>query len=292
MYNKENHLERRRLTSSYITTVISISLVLFLTGIVGFLILNARSLSIQVKENIGINLELKDNLKEADIQQLKKTLDTKHYVRSTSYISKEQAAVEVQKALGEDFLEFLGYNPLPATIKIKLTAPYANPDSIMNIEEEFASFPQIRDIYYKKSLLHEINDNVKKISFILVSFSILLLIISLTLINNTIRLSVYSKRFIIHTMQLVGATRSFIRKPFILSGMWYGLLSALVATVLLTGTIYLAWKQVSDIIELIDADTMGLLFIFIILLGIIISTASTLFSVNKYLKLDQDKLYY
>ena len=289
---KENKIERRRLTGSYITTVLSISLVLFLIGIVGFLILNARSLSIQVKENLGVNIELLENMREADIQQLKKTLDAKVYVRTTTYVSKEQAAVETQRALGENFLEFLGYNPLPATIKVKLTAPYANPDSIMIIVDELSSHPQIRDIYYRKTLLHEINDNVKKISLILISFSILLLIISLTLINNTIRLSVYSKRFIIHSMELVGATRNFIRKPFILKGIWHGFISALIASGLLTGSIYIAQKQVFDIIELIDADLLGLLFIIIIVAGILITAISSFFAVNKYLNLDKDKLYF
>ena len=292
MAKKENRPEQKRLTGSYITTLLSISLVLFLTGIVGFLMLNARSLSIQVKENIGINIELNDNVREADIQQLKKTLDAKNYVRSTDYISKEQAAIETQKALGEDFLEFLGYNPLPATIKVKLVSRYTNPDSIMVIEKELANNVQISNIYYKKTLLHEINDNVKKISIIIGSFSLLLLIISLTLINNTIRLSVYSKRFLIHTMQLVGATRNFIRKPFILSGVWYGFFSALIAIALLTLIIYLAQKKVSGIIELVDPDVLGLLYIFIILLGVLISATSTFFAVNKYLNLEKDKLYY
>lgn len=292
MNKKENQLERRRLASSYITTVISISLVLFLVGIVGFLILNARSLSIQVKENLGINIELKDNLREADVQQIKKTLDAKYYVRSTNYISKEQAAVETQKALGEDFLEFLGYNPLPAIIKVKLIAQYANPDSIMNIEKELRTYPQINDIYYKKTLLHEINDNIKKITFIFLLFGLLLFVISLTLINNTIRISVYSKRFLIHTMQLVGATKSFIRRPFILTGIWNGFLSALIASGLLTVSIYITQNQVSDIIELIDPDILALLFGSLVVLGIIISACSTFFAVNKYLNLEKDKLYY
>jgi len=289
---KENKLERRRLTGSYIITVLSISLVLFLIGIAGFLILNARNLSIQVRENLGINIELQDNIREADIQQLKKTLDAKIYVRNTTYVSKEQAAVETQKALGENFLEFLGYNPLPAIIKVKLTAPYANPDSISVIVTELSKAPQIRDIYYKKTLLHEINDNVKKISIILISFSIVLFIISLTLINNTIRLSVYSKRFLIHTMELVGATKGFIRKPFIFNGIWHGFLSALLASGLLIVSIYLAQKQVSEIISFIDADILGLLFLILITTGILFTAISSFFAVNKYLNIDKDKLYF
>lgn len=289
---KENKLERRRLTGSYITSVLSISLVLFLIGIVGFLILNARSLSIQVKENLGINIELKENIREADIQQLKKSLELKKFVRSTDYVSKEQAAIETQKALGENFLEFLGYNPLPAVIKVKIAASHANPDSIDAIVKELKTLPQVQDIYYRKTLLHEINDNVKKISIVIVSFSILLLIISLTLINNTIRLSVYSKRFLIHTMELVGANRTFIRKPFIYKGMWHGFISALIASGLLTGSILIAQKQVFDIIELIDADILGLLFIIIIISGILITAISSFFAVNKYLNIDKDKLYF
>jgi cell division transport system permease protein len=292
MTKKETRPEQRRLASSYITTLLSITLVLFIMGIVGFLILNARSLSIQVKENIGINIELEEDLREADIQQLKKSMDAKIYVKSTEYVSKEQAAIETQKALGEDFLEFLGYNPLPATIKVKLHADYANPDSIENIEKELAVHTQIRDIYYKKTLLHEINDNVKKISLILSSFSFILLIISLSLINNTIRLSVYSKRFLIHTMQLVGATRGFIRKPFILKGAWHGLISALIATALLTLSIYLVQKQVTDIVTFIDADVMAVLFLIITVTGVLLSVISTFFAVNKYLNLEKDKLFY
>lgn len=289
---KENKPERRRLTGSYITSVLSITLVLFLIGLVGFLILNARSLKIQVKENLGINIELKDNIREADIQQLKKSLELKNFVRNADYISKEQAAEETKNVLGEDFLEFLGYNPLPAIIKVKITAPYANPDSIDVIIQELISLPQVQDIYYRKTLLHEINDNIKKISLILISFSILLLIISLTLINNTIRLSVYAKRFLIHTMELVGANRSFIRKPFIYKGIWHGFLSALIASGLLTGSIYIAQKQVFEIIELIDTDVLGLLFIIIIITGILITTISSFFAVNKYLNIDKDKLYF
>lgn len=289
---KENKLERRRLTGSYITSVLSISLVLFLIGIVGFLILNAKSLSVQVKENLGINIELKENIREADIQQLKKSLDLKNFVRSTDYVSKEQAAIETQKALGENFLEFLGYNPLPAVIKVKITAAYANPDSIDTIIKELQNLAPVQDIYYRRTLLHEINDNVKKISIVLISFSILLLVISLTLINNTIRLSVYSKRFLIHTMELVGANHAFIRKPFVFKGMWHGFISALIASGLLTASILIAQKQVFEIIELIDADILGILFIIIILSGILITAISSFFAVNKYLNIDKDKLYF
>ncbi len=288
---KENQIVKRRLTSSYLTTVISITLVLFLLGIVGFLILNVQNLSRHVKENIGLNIELKDNIREADIQQFRKILDARAYVKSTEYVTREQAALETQKALGEDFISFLGFNPLPASIKVKLNAAWANPDSITVIESSLKKSPEITEVYYRKNLIHEINDNVKKISLIIFSFTVLLLFIALTLINNTIRLSVYSKRFLIHTMQLVGATRGFIRKPFILRGAYYGLLSAMISILLLLGTIYLIQNQIEGLIDFVDPTILAILFAGVICTGIIISSVSTFFAVNKYLNLNTDALY-
>jgi cell division transport system permease protein len=291
MAHKENKLARKRLNSSYITSVISISLVLFLLGIVGFLVLNARNLNVFVRENISINLELKNSVRDADLQQLKKILDAREFVKSTEYISKEEAAIETQKALGEDFLSFLGYNPLPATIKVKLKAPWANPDSIEKIEKQLRTNPQVADVYYKKSLIHEINDNVRKISLIISAFSLLLLLIALTLINNTIRLSVYAKRFIIHTMQIVGATRGFIRRPFILTSIYHGFLASLIAIGLILVSIYVAQEQLSELVYLVDAEILGLLFLGVCLTGILISLISTFIAVNKYLNLSKDDLF-
>jgi cell division transport system permease protein len=289
---QENQIVKRRLTSSYLTTVISITLVLFLLGITGFLILNVRNLSRHVKENIGFNIELKENVREADIQQFRKILDSRIYVKSTEYVTKEQAAAETQKALGEDFISFLGFNPLPASVKVKLNAEWANPDSILKIESDLGKYQIISEIYYRKSLIHEINDNVRKISIILLGFTLLLFLIALTLINNTIRLSVYSKRFVIHTMQLVGATRQFIRRPFILKSAYYGLLSSFIAILLLLGTIYIIQNQIEEMIDFIEPDLLALLFTGVIVMGIIISALSTFFAVNKYLNLKTDALYF
>jgi len=288
---QENTIVKRRLTSSYLTSVISISLVLFLLGIAGFLILNVQNLSRHVKENIGFNVELKDNVREADIQQFRKILDAKKFIKSTEYVTREQAAIETQEALGEDFISFLGFNPLPASIKVKLNAPWANPDSIVKIESYLKKYPQISEIYYRKSLIHEINDNVKKISIIIFSFTLLLLLIALTLINNTIRLAVYSKRFLIHTMQLVGATRGFIRRPFIFKGAYYGLLSAMIAIILLLASIYIIQNQIQGLIDFVDPNILALLFAGVIFTGILISSVSTFFAVNKYLNLNTDALY-
>ncbi len=288
---QENKIVNRRLKSSYLTTVISISLVLFLFGIVGFLILNIQVLSRHVKENIGINIELKENVREADIQQFRKILDAKIFVKSTEYITREQAAIETQKALGEDFISFLGFNPLPASIKVKLNALWANPDSITKIESELKKYPQIDEMYYRKTLIHEINENVRKISLIVFSFSLLLFLIALTLINNTIRLAVYSKRFLIHTMQLVGATRHFIRLPFILKSIYYGLLSSMIAILLLLGAIFIVQNQIEGLIDFVEPNTLALLFVGVILTGILISSISTFFAINKYLNLNTDALY-
>lgn len=256
------------------------------------MVLNARQIGIYVKENIGFNVELKNDLKDADMQQLKKLIDAKIYVRSSEYISKEEAAIETQQALGEDFLKELGYNPLPATVIIKLKAEYANPDSIFNIEKELLEYEGISDIYYRKTLVHEINDNVRKISLILSAFSILLLLISISLINNTIRLSVYSRRFLIHTMQLVGATRGFIRRPFLLTGVLQGFLGSLIGVVFIIGSIYLAQDQIDEVLHIMDLRLLGILFLGVLLTGIIISYISSFFAVNKYLNLSKDELYF
>ena len=267
-------------------------MVLFLLGLVGFLLLNAKQIGDYVRENIGFNVELKNDLREADMQQLKKILDAKHYVKSTVFVSKEEAAIETQKALGEDFIEFLGFNPLHPTIKVKLRAEYANPDSIFYIENELAEYDQVSEIYYRKTMIHEINDNVRRISLVLVAFAGLLLIVSLTLINNTIRLGVYSKRFIIHTMQIVGATRGFIRRPFLWTGVTQGFLASILAIALVLATIYIAQEQIDEIIYIIEMKIMALLFLAVFIIGIIISLISSFFAVNKYLNLSKDELYY
>jgi len=282
---------KRRLRSSYITSVISISLVLFMLGVMGLLILNAKQLSNYVKENIGVSIILKDNVKEVETRRLQKLLDATSYVKSTEFVDKETAAKELQKELGEDFISFLGYNPLLASIDVKLYAEYANPDSIAVIEKDFIQYSQVQEVYYQKSLVHLVNDNVKRISLIILAFSSLLFIISFTLINNTIRLSIYSQRFIINTMQLVGATRGFIRKPFMGKSLLYGILGALIANSMLSGVIYLSQKELHQVITFNNIEMVGVLFLLILLTGIFITWISTLFAVNKYLRLESRSLY-
>ncbi|MFZ5940457.1 MAG: cell division protein FtsX [Bacteroidota bacterium] len=292
MTKKDQASSVKRLRSSFLTSIISISLVLFLIGMAGLLILNGRRISRQVRENIGFNLILKTNIKEADIFQLQKILDAKTYVLSTEFITKEEAAQETEQLLGEDFISFLGYNPLPPSIRLHLKAEWANPDSVTQIEKELVQYEPIDEVYYKKSLLYALNENIRQISLIILSFSLLLLLISITLINNTIRLSIYSKRFTINTMQLVGATRGFIRRPFLYRSAANGLAGSILALLLLGGLIYVSEAELEGMITLKDPVLLALLALVVLFCGVIINWVSTFFAVNKYLKIKTDKLYF
>ena len=278
----------RKLRSSYATTVVSISLVLFLLSLLGLLVLNTKKLADFVKENIGFSVILKEGTREADIIQIQRSFDASKFVKETRYITPEQAAEELQEELGENFLEFLGFNPLLPSIDLRLNAAYANPDSIAKIEKEFLSYPQVKEVFYQESLVHLVNENV---SIIILVFSGFLFFISIALFNNTIRLLFYSKRFIIKTMLLVGATSSFIRRPFIFSGVLHGIIGSVVASVMLFIVIYFARREMPDIAGFTDYGTIGILLFSIFAIGILLSWLSTFFAVNKYLRIDQDRLY-
>ncbi len=292
MSKQEEKYNKRRLKSSYITSVISISMVLFMLGILGMIILHAQKISNQVKENIGFSIYMKEDVKEADIIRLQKSLDVSLYSKSTEYITKEKAAADLSKDLGEDFINFLGYNPLSAKIDVRLKAEFANNDSLSKIEKQILKNENVKEVYYQKSLVQVVNDNIKRISLLILSFSSLLLIIAIALINNTIKLSVYSKRFLIKTMQLVGATQHFIRKPFIFKGVLSGIYGALISIGLLTGILYLAQNNFPEIFNIQDIDIYLILFGIVIFLGIFFSWISTYFAVRKYLNMKTDHLYY
>lgn len=292
MKKKESSVSKSKLRSSYLTSIISISLVLFLLGLIGLLLLNTRKISDHVKENIGFSIILKDNIREVDIIRLQKRLDAMPFVKSTDYITKDEAARQLQAELGEDFIEFLGYNPLGASIEARFNARFANPDSIAVIEKEIINWEEVSEVFYQKSLVHLVHDNIQKISLIILAFSGLLFLIAIALINNTIRLSVYSKRFLIKTMQLVGATKIFIRRPFLIKSATHGIIAAIVALVLLMGVIYIAQHEFLEIISFQDIDILGILFLIVIILGIFLNWISTFFAVNKYLKMRSDDLYY
>lgn len=292
MSKKESNITKRRLRSSYVTSIISISLVLFLLGMLGLLVLNAKRLSDYVKENIGFSVILKENVKEVDIILLQKSLDASEFVKSTKYITKEEAAKDLEKDLGEDFVEFLGFNPLLASIEVNLYAEYANTDSIRVIEKNLNQYEHVKEVFYQKSLVSLVNENIRKISVIILVFSGLLFLVAITLINSTIRLSVYSKRFIINTMQLVGATRGFIRRPFLYRSAGNGILAGLIAIGFLSGILYLVQQEFKEIVSFQDIEIIGILFIGVLLVGIVMNWISTFFAVSKYLRMKVDKLYY
>ena len=285
-------IPKGRLRSSYLTLIVSISLVLFLIGLLGLLIINAKELSDYFRESLSFSVMLDEDSKEADIRMLQKDLDAKHFVKSTEYFSKEQAAENLKEELGEDFLSFMGYNPLLPSIDVYLLAEFTHPDSVLNIEKYLLEYTVVKEVYFQESFLHLLNENVRKVSIVLLVFSGLLLFISLTIINNTIRLSVYSKRFLINTMQLVGATKPFIRKPFLLRSIIHGILAALIAILLLMAILYFIEQEFYLLFTLQDIGLILYLFGGIILLGMIINYLSTYFSVNKYLGISEDKLYF
>jgi len=289
--HKPGH-ERSRLRSSYISLVVSVSLVLFLLGILGLVLINAKELSDYYRESLSFSVVLKDDVREADIRMLQKDLDAKSYVKSTTYVSKDDAALKMKEDLGEDFVSFLGDNPLPSLIDVYLTSQYTRPDSVAKIEKYILGYPFVKEVQYSESLLFLINENVRKISIFLLVISAFLFLIALTIINNTISISIHSKRFIIKTMQLVGATRSFIRKPFILQSALFGFIAALIALTLLMGLLYLIEKKFFLMFTFENTNLLLLLGAAVIMTGVLINIISTYFSVNRYLSISEDKLYY
>jgi cell division transport system permease protein len=256
------------------------------------LILNAGRLSDYVREHVGFTLVLNDNVGEAEILRLQKILSASDYVKSSSYVDKEDAAKQLTKELGEDFVGFLGFNPLFSSVDVKLHAAYMQEDSLAVLENDFLSYPQVKEVYYQRDLVRIINQNVKRISLFLLIFSVLLLVIFSTLINNTIRIAIYSQRFIIHTMKLVGATRSFIRRPFILKNIVFGIVGALIANMGIVAIIYSYRQDFEGIIDSQQFSAVGLVFVIVLGFGILISWLSTYFSVNKYLRARYDELFY
>ena len=291
MLPKEQRYFQRRIATSYVTTLISTTLVLFLLGLIGLIFLHASKLSDYVKENIGFSIMIREGVKESGILELKKRLDQEPYVKSSEYIPKERAADQLQEELGEDFIGFLGYNPLLHSIDLRLKASYANADSISRIERKLLARPEVKEVFYQKSLIDLINKNLNKVSLVLLGFSAIMFFIAIVLINNTIRLAIYSKRFLIRSMQLVGATESFIRMPFLEKAIANGILSSLLAIGMLVVTLYFSIDQLPELLELQDSLRLAILVVLIIGMGIGISWSSTYLSVRKYLRIKTDLLY-
>ena len=275
----------------YISTVFGIAMVLLMIGLLGLILVHANNLSRYVKENIVLNIFMDDAAHETDVLQLQKQLDANPMVKQTQYVSKELAARNLQKDLGEDFVKFLGYNPLSQSLDIYLKADFANNAGIDKFKAQLLKNPLVKEVKYQQSLVDQMNANLYSISLIILVFAGIFVILSVALINNTIRLAIYSQRFIIKSMQLVGATKGFIRKPFLLYGIWHGLLGALISIVILIGTLYIANKQIPDLVILQSPVEFGMVFLGIVILGIFISAFSTFLAVNKFLRLKIYDLY-
>lgn len=292
MATKEEKYQKRRLRNSYITSVISITLVLFLLGMQGLILIHAQKLSRYVRENIRVTVSLKDNAKDADITRLQKQLDFSPSIKSTTFISKDQAARQLSEDLGEDFIDFIGYNPLSASLELRLNAEYTNTDSLTILENQLSKIHEVQEVYYQKNLVQAINNNIRRISTILMSASVLILLIAITLINNTIRLSVYSKRLLIKSMRLVGATKRFIGKPFIRRGVLQGLIGALISSAGIGLLLYYLQQHFPELITVTDIDWFLLLFASIFFIAILFSWLSSLFAVRKFLRMSNDLISY
>lgn len=284
--------QKRRLISSYFSVVISIALVLFLMGLLGLLVLNTKKIADHFKEQIALSIFLKDTAKEVEINQLNKTLALAEYTKSTTYVSKEEAAEEHSKEIGEDFMDFLGYNPLQNSIDVYLKADYITSGEIDQIAQDIASEGFVDEVVYDKPLIALLNENVTRISFWVLVISGIFTFIAVLLINSSIRLSVYSKRFIIKTMQMVGATKRFIRKPFIWNSIKLGMIGAVIALIGMGIVLYYMDESFPELKLLSDPLLLVGLFVAVFLMGILITWLSTFFATQRFLNLKTDELYY
>lgn len=292
MSNSFERYQKRKLISSYFSVVLSIGLVLFLLGILGVLVLNTKRLADHFKEQITISVFLKDNAKEVEVDQLQKSLIMAEYTKSATYVSKEEAAEQHSEEIGENFQEFLGYNPLKNSIDVKLKADFVSSEQIESIAADLGGKDYVEEVSYDKPLIALLTENVKRISFWILIASAVFTGIAVLLINSSIRLSIYSKRFIIKTMQMVGATKAFIRKPFLWTNIKLGMLGALLAVLTLGAVLYYLDGNFPELNLLQDAANLAVLFAGVFILGVLISFLSTYFATQRFLNLRTDDLYY
>lgn len=283
--------QKKKARSLHLTATLSMSLVLFLVGLVSLLLFVARDMSVFVKENINLSIVLNDEIDQSYTKRIEKYLKNSAFTKSVDYVSKEDALKDHIASLGEDPQDFLGYNPLKASLEVKLKANYANTDSVAVIESKLGAFEYIDRIAYQKDMVSLVNENVRKVSLVLLGLAVVLLIVSIALINNTVRLSVYSNRFLINTMKLVGATHSFIRKPYIVKGMLNGLIAALIALVLLAGMIYYILYEFGMQATALNPVSALFVALIVIVTGIILTAVSSYFAVGRYLKMNTNDMY-
>ena len=276
----------------FITSSISTMLIPLLLGMVVFFVLSANNLSTYVRENIGFTILVSDDMKEPEALKFQKQLNEEAFVKESAYISKEQALKEQTEAMGTDPAEFLGYNPFTASIEIKLNAAYANSDSIGWIEKKILANKKVMEVNYPQDLLDSVNRNIQKVSMFLLGLAALLTLISFALINNTIRLAIYSKRFTIHTMKLVGASWGFIRRPFLIRNLWIGVLAAILADAALMAMAYMLVKYEPQLIDIITPNTLLIVMTSVFVFGVIITSMCAYISINKYLRMKASALYY
>ena len=290
---REKSTTKRRLRGSYLISLMSIMLVLFVLSLFSSLVLFANKISDYIKENIGFEIIMNKGVKEKDIIDFQHVLDKKEYVKSTEYISQEEATRRLTEDLGEDILDWLGdvENPLLPSIDVRFKSEYANNDSIAKIEKWVMRNKNVKEVYFQKSLIHSIDKNVNKIAAVLLLVGAALLIMAITLIGHTVRLSVYSKRFVVRSMQLVGATESFIIKPFLKSFVIQGIIGSVLSLALLSIFLYRVMRDVPELASLTGFGSFAVIYISVLVLGVLLTTLSTLFAMRKYLRADIDDLY-
>ena len=291
MASGENRLIRRRLAGAWLSTVISISLVLLLVGVAGLLVANARSVSDYFKENMQVSVLMKQEVGDDEAMEYVSDLDAKPFIKSTTFVSREQGAKEMTDLLGEDFLNVFEAAPIPVSVDVTLKADYVSSDSLEVVKKVIGASPLVDEIVYQQSLVDKLNTNLRKISMVLGVFIVLLLFISFVLINNTVRLNVFSRRFTIHTMRLVGATKSFIRAPFLVQAVFQGLFSALLATLMLVGILFFVRSEFAQLFEVFRLDMLLIVIGVEILAGVLICVVSTALVVGRLVSLSKDELY-
>jgi cell division transport system permease protein len=292
MGKKNNYHSSRSIKNIHFTSTFSMSLVLFLVGLVILLLLTARNLGVNVRENINLSIILDDEIKNTEIQRIQKYLLSSPYAKSVRFISKEEALQEHIESLGEDPQKFLGYNPLLASFEVKLKAEYANNDSVEMIESKLKKFEHINRIAYQKDVVDLVNQNIQKLSYILLGIALVLLLVSMALINNTIRLLIYSNRFLINTMKLVGATWWFIRWPYIKQGMINGLVASVLSLIYLAATIYYVEFEFGIKGMVIPFGTAAMVSVIILFLGVALTGISSYLAVGRYLRMDTNNMYF
>lgn len=292
MKKREKNIVYRRLIQSYLSSVISISMVLLLAGLTGLMGVNAKSVSDYFRENIKLSVIFEEIAPDDATLRVFEQLKGKEYIKEMEYVSREKGTEEMKEILGEDFLELFEVNPIPVSIDIFLKSDYINTDSLSYVEQELSSMNMVKEVVYQESLVTIINDNMEKAGYVAGILMLLLVFISFVLINNTVRLNLYAKRFVIYTMKLVGARRSFIRRPLIIKGIWQGLVSGLISDILLGGLIYMLISDLPELFEILDKKMVFAVFAAVPVAGILLCVISTYFISNRLISMSGDDIYY